>query len=73
MGKKKTKKKQNKQLTANRNYKDTLFRFIFKELEKLLELFNAVNNTSYTDVNELKITTLENVIFFLKIKERRYI
>ena len=40
---------------ANRNYKDTLFRFIFSDKEKLLGLYNALNNSSYTDTTELSI------------------
>ena len=52
---------------ANRNYKDTLFRFIFSDKEKLLGLYNALNNSSYTDTTELSINTLENAVY-LNIK-----
>lgn len=45
------------------NYKDTIFRMLFKEKENLLSLYNAVNKTSYTDVEELEITTLENAVY----------
>ena len=48
---------------AQRNYKDTMFRMLFKEKENLLSLYNAVNKTSYTDVKELEITTLENAVY----------
>ena len=51
----------------NRNYKDTLFRFIFSDKEKLLGLYNALNNSSYTDTTELSINTLENAVY-LNIK-----
>ena len=47
----------------NRNYKDTLFRRIFGTPETLLNLYNALNNTTYDDVNDLKIVTLENAIY----------
>ena len=48
--------------TGNRNYKDTLFRRIFGTPETLLSLYNALNDTAYDDVNDLKIVTLENAI-----------
>lgn len=48
---------------VNRNYKDTLFRMLFKEPRSLLELYNAMNGTAHKDVNELEIITLENAIY----------
>lgn len=48
---------------AQRNYKDTVFRMLFREKENLLSLYNALNRTSYTDVNSLEITTLENAVY----------
>ena len=45
---------------VNRKYKDHLFRFIFQDKKDLLELYNAVNNSSYTDPEELTITTLQD-------------
>ena len=51
---------------GNRKYKDRLFRFIFgaKQNRKyLLSLYNAVNQSSYTDETELEITTLEEVLY----------
>jgi len=48
---------------ANPKYKDSLFRFIFKEREELLSLFNAVNGTNYDNPDDLEINTLENAIY----------
>ena len=48
---------------VNRNYKDTIFRMLFKEPDALLELYNAVNGTSYSDGEELQIVTLENAVY----------
>ncbi len=48
---------------AKREYKDSLFRMIFNDREKLLDLYNAVNNTHYTNAEELQIVTLENAIY----------
>lgn len=45
------------------NYKDTVFRMVFKDKENLLSLYNAVNGTDYTNPEELEITTLENAIY----------
>jgi len=48
---------------AKRNYKDTLFRLVFKERKELLSLYNAINDTAYTDESALEIVTLENAIY----------
>lgn len=48
---------------AQRNYKDTVFRMLFREKKNLLSLYNALNETAYTDVNGLEITTLENAVY----------
>ncbi len=48
---------------VQRNYKDTVFRMIFREKENLLSLYNALNKTAYTDVVSLEITTLENAVY----------
>ena len=34
---------------ANRNYKDSLFRMIFREKKELLSLYNAINESAYTE------------------------
>ena len=50
--------------SANRKYKDSLFRVIFGEhKEHALSLYNAINKTNYTDVDELKIITLEDALY----------
>ena len=49
--------------TANRKYKDTVFRMLFSDRKNLLSLYNAINETSYTDAAQLEIVTLENAIF----------
>lgn len=48
---------------AERKYKDTLFRRIFKEKKELLELYNALNGTDYTEPEELEVNTLENAVY----------
>ena len=49
--------------SVQRNYKDTVFRMLFREKENLLSLYNALNGTTYTDVDSLEITTLENAVY----------
>lgn len=46
-----------------RAYKDRIFRMIFKEKKEFLELYNAMNGTSYTNEDDLIVTTLENAIY----------
>ncbi len=51
-----------------REYKDRLFKKIFGDTTEeskrwRLDLYNALNGTAYTDPDELKLTTIENVIY----------
>jgi hypothetical protein len=50
-------------MRINREHKDRLFNFIFKEKENLLQLYNALNGTTYNNPEELEIVTLEDVIY----------
>jgi len=47
----------------NRQYKDRLFRVVFRDKKDLLDLYNAINGTDYQNEEELIITTLEDVIY----------
>ena len=47
----------------NTKYKDRLFRLIFREKKELLELYNALNKSNYTNPEDLKITTIEDVVY----------
>ena len=49
--------------TVNREYKSSIFAMLFRDKTKLLELYNAISGTSYTDPDMLKIVTLENAIY----------
>jgi hypothetical protein len=46
-----------------RNYKDRLFIQLFHDRKVLLELYNALNNSSYTESDELIITTIGDAIY----------
>lgn len=48
---------------TNRNYKDTVFRMLFKEPDNALSLYNALNGTAYEDIKKLQFNTLENAIY----------
>lgn len=51
---------------VNRKYKDRLFRKIFgdeKNKANLLELYNALNDTSYSNIDDLEITTIDDVVY----------
>lgn len=48
---------------ARRNFKDTVFRMLFRRKTALLSLYNAVNKTHFTNVEDLEITTLENAVY----------
>ena len=56
-------KGKDKQLVANRRYKDTVFRMLFSKKENLLSLYNAVTGREYEDAAALQIVTLENAIY----------
>lgn len=49
----------------NRKIKDSLFRKIFSEEYKdnVLSLYNALNNSNYTNLDDLEITNLDDVIY----------
>ena len=50
-------------MAARRNYKDSLFRMVFREKGELLSLYNAINGTDYDDPEELIVTTIEDVLY----------
>lgn len=53
-------------MPANSEYKDRLFTFIFgnsEHKEWTLELYNAINDTEYTDPGMISITTIRKVLY----------
>ena len=53
-------------MDINREHKDRLFTFLFGREENkrwTLELYNAVNHTSYENADDIEINTLENVLY----------
>lgn len=49
---------------VNRKYRDRLFCALFgQDKEALLQLYNALHGTSYTDSGQLTVVTLDNIIY----------
>ena len=48
---------------VRRTFKDSLFRMAFQGKEELLSLYNAVNDSSYTNADDLEINMLDDVMY----------
>ncbi len=55
--------KRQKGAPAVREYKNRLFIRLFQEPKELLALYNAVNDSHYTDASRLVVNTLEDVLY----------
>ena len=61
----------NQETKANVKYKDSLFRKLFGENKtNALSLYNALNDSSYTNEEDLEFTTLEDVVY-MKMRIKR--
>ena len=59
---------------VSRQVKDRLFRFLFKEdKEALLQLYNVLNGTSYTDTTDLEIVTIQNAVYIVMKNDLAFI
>ncbi len=56
-----------RRLWFNRKYKDVLFRHLFQDKRDLLDLYNALNGSTYGNPEDLEVVTMEDVIF-MKMK-----
>ena len=54
---------ENERNNVNREYKDRLFKLVFREKEDLLNLYNAVGGTDYDNPEDLEINTLEDAVY----------
>lgn len=48
---------------VNLHYKDTVFRMLFRDKERLLGLYNAIGRRNYKDPEKLVIVTLESAVY----------
>jgi hypothetical protein len=62
-----------KDAKINRNNKSSIFAKLFGEKEKLLELYNAIENTNYGSDTDIRITTLENVLSKGKVNDISFV
>ena len=51
------------EIRINREHKDRLFRRIFSKKEELLSLYNALNNSDYTNTEDLQIYTMDDFVY----------
>ena len=54
----------NLDVSVKREFKDTIFTWLFNNREALLELYNAIRGTNYGADADVFITTLENVLSY---------
>lgn len=52
-----------RKIRVNREYKDRLFKLVFRKKEDLLQLYNAVNNSDYKNPEDMEVNTLEDVVY----------
>ncbi len=50
-------------VTAKRNYKDSIFRSLFNDEKELLNLYNALSGKNYPEDTEIEIVTLDDAVF----------
>ena len=60
---KKKKRMHQKHPIPNQKFKDRLFRLVFNNKRDLLDLYNALNNTNYENLNDLEVNTLEDAVY----------
>ncbi len=59
---------------AHRQIKDRLFRFLFeKDREALLQLYNALNGTDYSDASVLQVVTIESAVYVVMKNDLAFI
>jgi len=58
---------------ANREYKDSVFTLLFGEKDKIIELYNAIFETNYGLDTDIKITTLQNILFMGKLNDISFV
>ena len=61
------------EFNINREYKDRMFKLVFREKKDLLELYNAINSTHYTNEDDIEINTIEDAIYMNMHNDISYI
>ena len=61
-------------LHINRKYRDRLFCALFsQDREALLQLYNALHGTAYTDSSQLTVVTLDNIIYMKMVNDLAFV
>ena len=50
-------------MKGNKRFKDLVFTLLFQNKKKLLELYNAIEGTNYSEDTKIEINTLEKVLY----------
>lgn len=59
---------------VNRKYRDRLFCALFgQDKEALLQLYNALHGTAYTDSAQLTVVTLDNIIYMKMVNDLAFV
>ena len=53
----------NNKETVTVRFRDNVFCMLFRDKKNLLELYNALNDTAYTNVDDLAVTTLQGGVY----------
>ncbi len=65
---------QPKRVRVRQTVKDRLFRFLFeKDRDALLELYNALNETEYSDPSQMEIVTIGSAVYVVMKNDLAYI
>lgn len=61
-------------LRINRKYKDRLFCALFsQDKDALLQLYNALHGTAYSDSSQLTVVTLDNIIYMKMVNDLAFV
>ncbi|MDR1800454.1 MAG: Rpn family recombination-promoting nuclease/putative transposase, partial [Lachnospiraceae bacterium] len=66
-------KKTEYEVKPNREHKDSLFRYMFKDPKLFLEAYNALMGTNFRDVSLLEDVTLSDILFNNKVNDLAFV
>ncbi len=60
-------------VTANREYKSSVFSMLYDDPKKLLSLYNALNHSHYKNPKDLEIVTLKNAVYMAMKNDKAFL
>ena len=60
-------------MELNREFKNGIFTLLFNDKARLLELYNALNGTNYSDTSDIEINTLQDALFRGRINDMSFL